>query len=416
MEMNITPAVIMACGSTRLEKRLKDSGVRFVRSNISGFDDLLETVADVSLGATHAIIHQRNLLGRAPRKALMQLQAVNPDLRIILVTSKVTDEQTIKKILALGIETVEDNSTSLPQILLSKLNIEEVLPEPSVLAAPAPEPSPAPQTPAEPAVSKENIPNTKSAEKKVSRKRPFQLPNIIDAIASFKPTRSVTPKAKREAKHKVKAHTPDLLPGALPDIVPKRAIVIAVFCTTHGAGGTWLSAQIAYYLSHKGKVAVSGGKDICFISKKKYKEGDPHFSYRGVDFFAFTPLQDILSYGYQYIVLDAGVPLSFSRERHEHIDITPTAMADVMRADLRICICEFSPWSDFVLQFYMVAEKWTDLMQGSILTLSSRCSEAVPMLLYAKFGRVFLPLPQCTPFEMDDELIKFMNSVLSSLN
>lgn len=406
----MTPAVIMACGSTRLEKRLKDSGVRFVRSNITDFDDLLETVADISLGATHAIIHQRFLLYRAPRKALMQLLTIKPDLRIILITSKVTDEQTIKKILSLGIETVEDSSADLPQVLLSKLNIDE--PANQVPAPSGPETEePVIEKPAEMQAAVKPEPITMPKEKKQALKRSFQLPHIVDAIASFKPSRSVAPKVQRGHEPKIAAMIP--LPEFMPDVMPKRTIVIAVYCTSHGAGGTWLSTQIAAYLAKLGKTAVSGDKDICFISKKKYKEGDPHFTYQGINFFAFTPLQDILSYGYQYIVLDVGVPLSFSRERHEQIEISPNTMADVMRADLRICISEFSPWSDFILQFYMTADKWCDLMQRSILTISSRCSEDVPMLLNAKFGRVFLPIPKCTPFEMNEEMMNFTNAVLS---
>lgn len=410
METNMTPAVIMACGNTRLEKRLKDCGVRFVRSDIGGFDDLMETISDTSLGATHAIIHQRLIFGKPPKKALEQIKRLNPELSIILITPKATDELTIKKYLSLGVELIEDNSAALPQILLSKLNIQAPPAEPA--------PSPSAQEPEEPAVNapvmqaeEKPVQVTVSKEKRTPIKRSFQLPSIANAIASIKPSRPAMPKTQPEVKHKVPKQAP--APNLMPDVVPKRAIVIAIYCTTHGAGGTWLSTQIAYYLSQKGKTAVSGGKDICFISKKKYKEGDPHFSYREVDFFAFTPLQDILSFGYQYIVIDAGVPLSFSRERHERIDITPTTLSDVMRADLRLCISEFSPWSDFVLQFYMSSGRWSELMQRSILTLSNRCTEDVSKLLNTKFGRVFLPLPRCTPFEMNEEMMDLLNEVLT---
>ena len=321
-----------------------------------------------------------------------------------------TDENTIKNYLSLGIEIIEDNSGALPQILLSKLNVKEVPPEPAP-APSAPEPEePAVNTPVMQAEEKP-VQTTVPKEKRTPIKRSFQLPSIADAIASIKPIRSAVPKAQPEVKHKVPKQAPAT--DFMPDVVPKRAIVIAIYCTTHGAGGTWLSTQIATYLSQHGKTAVSGDKDICYISKKKYKEGDPHFSFQGIDFYAFTPLQDILPYGYQYIVMDAGVPLSFSRERHEQINISHTTMADMMRADLRICISEFSPWSDFVLQFYMTQDRWSELLQGSILALSSRCADDVPKLLNEKFGRAFLPLPHCTPFEMNDPLRNLFDAFLS---
>ncbi len=406
MEMNATPAVIMACGNTRLEKRLKDCGVRFVRSDICGFDDLMETVADVSLGATHAIIHQRIIHGNPPKKSLDRLKLLNPDLKIILIMPKSSDERLSNYALALQMDLVEDNSSALPQILLSKLNIEDVCSEP----VPVP-----PSSAQEPVAQedKDKAADTVLKEKKAAPfKKPFQAPSIADALAKIPlPSFSAAPKPPKAQKVK---ETKNTTPAFAPDIVPKHTVVIAVFCTSHGAGGTWLSTQIAAYLSKHGKTAVSGDKDICFISKKKYKEGDPHFSYQGIDFFAFTPLQDILPYGYRYIVMDVGIPLSFSRERHEQISISPTTMGDIMRADLRICISEFSPWSDFVLQFYMTQDRWSELMQGSILTLSNRCAEAVPKLLNTKFGRVFLPLPRCTPFELNEEMMELLDKILIS--
>ncbi len=405
METNMTPNIIMACGNTRLEKRLKDCGIRFVRSDIGSFDDLMETVADVSLGATHAIIHQRIFLGKPFKKSLDRLNSLNPDIKIILIMPKSSDERLSNHALALQIDLVEDNSSALPQILLSKLNIEDVCAQP-VPVPPSSEPLDQ--------EDKDKAADTVLKEKKPARvKKPFQAPNIADALAKItSPSFSAAPKLPKAEKVK---ETKNSAPAFVPDIVPKRTVVIAVFCTSHGAGGTWLSTQIAAYLSKYGKTAVSGDKDICFISKKKYKEGDPAFSYSGIDFYTFTPLQDILPYGYQYIVIDVGVPLAFTRERHEQISISPNTMGDMMRADLRICISEFSPWSDFVLKFYMTQDRWSELMQGSVLILSNRCAESIPDLLFEKFGRAFIPLPQCTAFEMTHEMGCFLAALLMSV-
>ena len=408
----ITPNIIMACGNTRLEKRLKDCGVHFVRSDIGGFDDLMETVADVTLGATHAIIHQSIFLGKPFKKSLNRLSSLNPDLKIILIMPKISDERLSDHALALQMDIVEDNSSALPQILLSKLNVEDAATEsasaPTLPIPVAPAPEPVAQK------DKDKAPDTALKKKKQAPERkPYQAPNIVKTLANIPlPSFSVTSKPQKTQSVKVTKNT---APSFVPDIVPKRTVIISVFCTSHGAGGTWLSTQIAAYLSKHGKTAVSGDKDICFITKKKYKEGDPHFTYQGIDFYAFTPLMDILPYGYQYIVLDAGVPLTFSRERHEQISISPAIMADMMRSDLRISISEFSPWNDFVLPFYMTQERWSELMQGSVLTLSNRCAESIPDLLFEKFGRVFIPLPQCTAFEMTHEMGCFLAALLMSV-
>ena len=151
------------------------------------------------------------------------------------------------------------------------------------------------------------------------------------------------------------------------------------------------------------------------MNKKKYKEGDPGFSFNGIDFYTFIPLSAILSKGYSYVVLDAGVPLSFSRSREPNTTISNDTMNELLRSDLSICVSEVAPWTAFMLTYYMDQELWQGLMQNSILTLSCRTAPVQATILNAQYGRIFLPLPFCAPFDLNDETNAFLASLLMSI-
>lgn len=105
---------------------------------------------------------------------------------------------------------------------------------------------------------------------------------------------------------------------------------------TSNIGTTNLSLAIANYLTNKCRVPtayleLNASREIHLLNTKS---GAKPFTYMGIDFFpeiTLRQLPEILQQGYGILVLDFGVPNTYT-------------FPEFLRCEQKLAVCSFSPW------------------------------------------------------------------------
>lgn len=387
MQIKILPAI----GFRRLFDELTQRGVEFTDEDITDAQAYIAALSGTN--ATHAVFGEDILLGYGLKRFLKCLRGENNTIPAILLARTEPTQQEIKLLEKYNVQIVTDNSRALPDTLMA------------LLEPPNP---PEEEKPAE----KENIiEHEQHAETGVSSfleaETVEELPvkPVPESNPTLQPT-AATPRAKprlgilpqRTVAEKCKDDSHGTM--QLRPMKQLSPVVIAVFTGNRGSGGTWLSVQIARYLS-------SFDMRVCLLSQEEGAIGKTGYA----DCYTQSGVAEVMLKGYTYIVLDAGTML------HPDTDglLTPAAatkdMSEIVRAGVRILVCDLN-WKDTVPMQLCQDEVWRPIMENCTVVCSCRTDARSVADAARQLKRPVQCLPMCRADETPPAIICVLEGIL----
>lgn len=403
-----THTAISAIYQPLLREKLERQGITFAAPDFLEKEAFLAELAVTD--ATHAIAHISVLEPRI-RKELQAIRKANPAVQLIIIAPAGTmkDKKLMDIFAEFCVRIVEDGSRSLIESIIKIVDEEPEKastsePEPSttdpVPAAAAADSKPVREAPArtpEPAAPPQPGGELRAAAKPVPAQRSaFKLPSI--SLPSF-------PK-----KESLKSDTSPHLRK------PHVTTVIPIFSGSRGAGCTWLSVQIASYITqHNMTAAVCGATDMCLMGTKYVKTGDAQFTIKDVDFFPYAKPTDLISAGYDYIIFDVGVVMDFEPDGTAYAVADSGDMMEVMRAACKIMVCELGLWRQSAAQQILTKPIWKPLADATCFAASCRSSVDNTARFAAQHDKPFAHLPNAEPFEITADVRAAVEQLLQPI-
>jgi hypothetical protein len=180
-------------------------------------------------------------------------------------------------------------------------------------------------------------------------------------------------------------------------------VVIAVFTGNRGAGGTWLSVQIARYIA-------DFNLRVCLLSQEDGAQGRAG----NADCYTQASVAEVMLKGYTYIVLDAGTMFQLDADGLLSPASAVKDMSEIVRAGVRILVCDLG-WKDAIPLLLCQDEVWRPAMENCSVVCSSRTHARSAAEASKQMKRRLLCLPMCRIDETTEALIGVLEDILQPI-
>ncbi len=384
MQIKILPAI----GNRRLIDELTQRGVEFTGEDITDAQAYIAALSGTN--ATHAVFGEDISIGYGLKRFLKCLRGENDTIPAILLARAQPTQQEIKLYEKYNIQIVTDNSRTVPDTIMGLL-----------------------KPPEQPPTEKESsIEQDANAEPGVScfleeeavielPKEPVSSPSQVsppELAPRTKPRLGILP--QRSAPVKSKEDVPRTVLRPMRQLSP---FVIAVFTGNRGAGGTWLSVQIARYIA-------DFNLRVCLLTQEEGVSGQAG----NADCYTQASVAEVMLKGYTYIVLDAGTMFHLDADGLLSPASAVKDMSEIVRAGVRILVCDLN-WKDAVPVQLCQDEVWRPAMEHCSVVCSCRTDARSAAEASKQIKRQLLCLPMCTIDETTPALISVLEDILHSI-
>ena len=385
MQIKILPAI----GNRRLIDELTQRGVEFTGEDIIDAQAYIAALSGTK--ATHAVFGEDISIGYGLKRFLKCLRGENDSIPAILLARTQPTQQEIKLYEKYNIQVVTDNSRTVPDTLMELL----IPPE---------------QPPAEKESSIEQDANAETGvscfleEEEAVKELPVEPVSSPSQVSPPEPAPRTKPRLgilpQRSAPVKSKEDVPRVLLRPMKQLSP---VVIAVFTGNRGAGGTWLSVQIARYIA-------DFNLRVCLLTQEEGVSG----RVGNADCYTQASVAEVMLKGYTYIVLDTGTMFQLDADGLLSPASAVKEMSEIVRAGVRILVCDLN-WKDAVPLLLCQDEVWRPAMENCAVVCSSRTDARSAAEASKQMKRRVLCLPMCEAGETTPALIGVLEDILQPI-